>query len=155
MTPLMIPSDQFLTLHEIVAAARRNLAPGPWNYLAGATETETTMRRNRQALDSIAFRPRVLNDVRNVDPTSVFMGKPVRLPVMLAPVGGMESFSPGAAADAARGAAAFGIPQMLSSVCQPGLEATAAAADTVRVFQLYVRGDDAWVDDWVRRAKAN
>jgi isopentenyl diphosphate isomerase/L-lactate dehydrogenase-like FMN-dependent dehydrogenase len=23
------------------------------------------------------------------------------------------------------------------------------------VFQLYVRGDDAWVDDWVRRAKAH
>src|SRR5436190_19346127 len=44
---------------------------------------------------------------------------------------------------------------MLSSVCQPGLEETAAAADTVRVFQLYVRGDEAWVDDWVRRAKAN
>src|SRR5262245_3390389 len=42
---------------------------------------------------------------------------------------------------------------MLSSVCQPGLEKTAAAADTTRYFQLYVRGDDAWVDDFVRRAR--
>ena len=40
-------------------------------------------------------------------------------------------------------------------MCQPGLEETAHAADTVRVFQLYVRGDDAWVDDHVRRAKAS
>jgi glycolate oxidase len=40
-------------------------------------------------------------------------------------------------------------------VCQPGLEQTAAAADNLRVFQLYVRGDDAWTDDWVRRAKDN
>jgi len=151
----MSSADSFLTLQEIVAAARRNLAPGPWNYLVGATETETTMRRNRQALDSIAFRPRVLNNVSKVDTHSTFLGKKVRLPVMLAPVGGMESFAKGAAADAAKGAAQFGIPQMLSSVCQPGLEATAAAADTLRVFQLYVRGDDAWVDDWVRRAKAN
>jgi isopentenyl diphosphate isomerase/L-lactate dehydrogenase-like FMN-dependent dehydrogenase len=151
----MTKADQFLTLQEIVSAARRKLSPGPWNYLAGATETETTMRRNRQALDSIAFRPRVLNDVRQVDAGSTFLGTKVRLPVMLAPVGGMESFTEGAAADAARGAAQFGIPQMLSSVCQPGLEETAAAAETLRVFQLYVRGDDAWVDDWVRRAKAN
>ncbi len=151
----MNASEQFLTLQEIVAAARRNLAPGPWNYLAGATETETTMRRNRQALDAIAFRPRVLNDVSSVDCRSTFFGRDVRLPLMLAPVGGMESFAPGAAADAARAAAEFGIPQMLSSVCQPGLEATAAAADTVRAFQLYVRGDEAWIDDWVRRAKAN
>jgi isopentenyl diphosphate isomerase/L-lactate dehydrogenase-like FMN-dependent dehydrogenase len=44
---------------------------------------------------------------------------------------------------------------MLSSLCQPGLDATAAAANTVRVFQLYVRGDDAWVDDFVRRARDN
>ena len=151
----MNPKEQFLTLQEIVTAARRKLEPGPWNYLTGATETETTMRRNRQALDSIAFRPRVLNDVSKVDSSATFLGKRVRLPVMLAPVGGMESFAQGAAADAARGAAQFGIPQMLSSVCQPGLEATAAAANTLRVFQLYVRGDDAWVDDWVSRAKAH
>ncbi len=148
-------AERFLTLQEIVAAARRNLAPGPWNYLAGATETETTMRRNRQALDSIAFRPRVLNDVSTVDCSADFMGRKVRLPVMLAPVGGMESFAPGAAADAARGAAGFGIAQMLSSVCQPGLEAVAAAADNIRVFQLYVRGDEPWTDDWVRRARDN
>ena len=150
-----IAPESFLTLQEIVAAARRNLAPGPWAYLAGATESETTMRRNRQSLDALAFRPRVLNDVSRVDSRATFMGQPVRLPVMLAPVGGMESFVEGGAAAAAEGAAAFGIPQMLSSVCQPGLEATAAAAETLRVFQLYVRGDDAWVDDWVKRARDN
>jgi glycolate oxidase len=43
---------------------------------------------------------------------------------------------------------------MLSSVCNPGLEATAEAAkEGFRIFQLYVRGDDAWVDDWVKRAR--
>jgi isopentenyl diphosphate isomerase/L-lactate dehydrogenase-like FMN-dependent dehydrogenase len=146
-------ADGFLTLQEIVAAARANLAPGPWGYLIGGTETETTVRRNRQALDSIAFRPRVLRDVGSVDAGATFLGSRVRLPVMLAPVGGMESFVAEGAAAAARGAAQFGVPMMLSSVCQPGLEATAAAADALRVFQLYVRGDDAWVDDWVRRAR--
>jgi glycolate oxidase len=148
-------TERFLTLHEIVAAARANLAPGPWGYLIGGTETETTVRRNRLALDSIAFRPRVLRDVSAVDAKATFLGRAVRLPVMLAPVGGMESFDPDGAAAAARAAARFGVPLMLSSVCQPGLEATAAAADSLRVFQLYVRGDDAWVDDWARRARAH
>ena len=148
-------AEQFLTLHEIAAAARANLAPGPWGYLAGGAETETTVRRNRLALDSIAFRPRVLRDVSAVDSTATFLGRKVRLPVMIAPVGGMESFAAGGAADAARAAAQFGVPMMLSSVCQPGLEATAAAADALRVFQLYVRGDDDWVDDWGRRARAH
>jgi glycolate oxidase len=147
--------EEFLTLQEIVAAAQRNLPPGPWAYLIGGTETETTVKRNRHALDSIAFRPRVLRDVSKVDSTASFLGKPVRLPVMLAPIGGLESIVEGGAATAARAAAQFNVPQMLSSVCQPGLEQTAAAAPTVRSFQLYVRGDDAWVDDFVRRAKGN
>jgi glycolate oxidase len=145
--------EKYLTLHEIAAAARRNLAPGPWSYLIGGTETETTVRRNRHALDAIAFRPRVLRDMRRVDAQSQLLGERIRLPVLIAPVGGVESFVESGAAAAARASAAFGVPQMLSSVCQPGLEATAAAADCVRIFQLYVRGDAAWVDDYVRRAK--
>ncbi len=148
-------AQEFLTLHELVAAARANLAPGPWSYLIGGTETETTVRRNRQALDAIAFRPRVLRDVSRVDASAACLGRKVRLPVLLAPIGGLESFVEGGAAAAARGAARFGVPQMLSSVCKPGLEETAAAADTLRIFQLYVRGDDAWVDDHVRRARAH
>src|SRR6185369_9990420 len=148
-------TEPFLTLQEIVAAARANLKPGPWSYLIGGAETETTVRRNRLALDSIAFRPRVLRDVSRIDSSWKFLGKKARLPVMIAPIGGLESIAEGGAAAAARGSAQFGVPQMLSSVCQPGLEQTAAAADNIRVFQLYVRGDDAWTDDFVRRAKDN
>src|SRR6476659_3231626 len=149
----MNTNDEFLTLQEIYQAAQRNLAPGPWSYLIGGAETETTVRRNRHALDTLAFRPRVLRNVSRVDVSAKFLGKKTRLPVMLAPIGGLESIVEGGAATAARGAAQFGVPQMLSSVCQPGLEATAAAAKTTRVFQLYVRGDDAWTDDYVKRAR--
>src|SRR5688500_10265 len=148
-------AEQFLTLQEIVAAARRNLPPGPWSYLVGGAETETTVRRNRMALDSLAFRPRVLRDVSRIDSSALFLGRPVRLPVCLPPIAGLESIVPGGAADGARGAAAVGGPQMPSSGRQPGLEAPAAAGDTVRWFQLYVRGDDAWVDEHVRRACDN
>jgi glycolate oxidase len=147
--------ERFQTLHEIVRAARVNLAPGPWDYLIGGAETETTLKRNRQALDSVAFRPRVLRDVSKIDCTTSFLGRPARIPVMLAPIGSIETFAPGGGATAAQASAEFGIPQMLSSVCAPGLEAVAAAADNFRIFQLYVRGDDAWVDDHVRRAVAH
>src|SRR6266481_565129 len=145
--------EQFQTLHEIARAARRNLSDGPWDYLIGGTETETTVKRNRLAIDTVAFRPRVLRDVSKVDSSSTFFGRPVRLPVMLAPVGSVESFTPGGGATAAKGSGAFGVPHMLSSACNPGLEATAKAADNFRIFQLYVRGDDAFVDDHVKRAR--
>ena len=134
--------EEFLTLQEIVAAARRNLPPGPWAYLIGGAETETTVRRNRQALDSIAFRPRVLRDMSSISHSGKFFGVDTRLPLFLAPIGGLESIAEGGAAAAGRAAAQFGIPQMLSSVCKPGLEDTAKAG-AQRFFQLYVRGDTA------------
>jgi isopentenyl diphosphate isomerase/L-lactate dehydrogenase-like FMN-dependent dehydrogenase len=147
--------EQFQTIHELARAARRNLSDGPWDYLIGGTETETTVKRNRLAIDSVAFRPRVLRDVSKVDSSSTFFGRPVRLPVLLAPVGSVESFTPGGGATAAKASGAFGVPHMLSSACNPGLEATAKAADNYRIFQLYVRGDDAFVDDHVKRATDN
>jgi len=147
--------DRFQTLSELVKQAKLNLAQGPWDYMIGGAETETTLRRNRQALDSIAFRPRVLRNVSKVDATSTFFGRPVRIPVMIAPVGSVESFTPGGGATVARATGEFGVAQMLSSVCNPGLEATAAAADNFRIFQLYVRGDDSFMDDHVKRAKDN
>lgn len=144
--------DRFQTLHEIVRAARAALAAGAWDYLVGGTETETTLRRNRLAIDSLALRPRVLRDVARVDTTATLLGRPVRLPVLLAPIGSIETFTPGGGATAAEASAAFGVPQMLSSTCAPGLEEVARAADNFRLYQLYVRGDEAFVDDVVRRA---
>ncbi|HET8578916.1 MAG TPA: alpha-hydroxy acid oxidase [Methylomirabilota bacterium] len=147
--------ERFQTLHEVAKAARQNLAPGPWDYLIGGAETETTVKRNRQALDSIAFRPRVLRNVAKIDCRWSLFGRAVRIPVMLAPIGSIETFTEGGGATAAKASAEFGVPQMLSSVCNPGLEAVAAAADNFRIFQLYVRGDDAWVDEHVERAVAH
>jgi isopentenyl diphosphate isomerase/L-lactate dehydrogenase-like FMN-dependent dehydrogenase len=152
---LMWPEPDFQVLHEIVAKARQNLNQNDWDYIVGGTETETTLRRNRLAIDSLAFRPRVLRDVSHVDATVTAFGRKLRLPVVLAPVGSIESFHTGGAAAAVRAAQRFGVSHMLSSVCEPGLEGVAQVApDAARIFQLYVRGDDAFVDDHVARAIA-
>jgi isopentenyl diphosphate isomerase/L-lactate dehydrogenase-like FMN-dependent dehydrogenase len=153
--PNRVGQGGFETLHEIVKRARTNLDQNAWDYIIGGTETETTLRRNRMALDSLAFRPRVLRDVSRCDASVERLGRRLRLPVLLAPVGALESFEPGGGATVARAAEQFGVAHMLSSVCEPGLEAVAAAApDLLRIYQLYVRGDDAYVDDHVRRAMA-
>src|SRR5215470_9445499 len=153
---LAASGNDFQTLHEIVAKARQNLNQNDWDYIVGGAETETTLRRNRHALDSVAFRPRVLRDVSHIDSSVEVLGRRIRLPIFFAPVGSLECFHREAAADVVRAVGEFGVGHMLSSVCQPGLEKVAeAAADALRFFQLYVRGDDAWVDDYVARAVAN
>jgi isopentenyl diphosphate isomerase/L-lactate dehydrogenase-like FMN-dependent dehydrogenase len=149
-------SGDLLNLHEIVAKARQNLNQNDWDYIVGGVESETTLRRNRMALDAIAFRPRVLRDVSKVDTSVTQFGRKLRLPVVLAPVGSLESFHAAGAESVVRAVDKFGAAHMLSSVCDPGLEELAAAApDALRLYQLYVRGDEAWVDDHVERAIAH
>ena len=86
-----MPVD-FVTNQEIILAARRNLTQTVWDYLTGGAESETTMRRNRFGLDSLAFRPRVLADVSKIDPSTTFLGHRLKIPVMLAPIGSMQVF---------------------------------------------------------------
>ena len=146
-------ADHLATLHEIVEQARRRLPEGVWNYLVGGAESETTLRRNRQALDSIAFRPRVLRDVSGVDCSATLLGRTLRAPVLLAPIGSLQDLHPRGGAAVAEAAVGAGVAMMLSSASAPGLEATAeAGGDGLKIFQLYVRGDPDWVDDHVRRA---
>ncbi|MGD9880242.1 MAG: alpha-hydroxy acid oxidase [Reyranella sp.] len=144
--------NEFATLHEIVKAAKIRLNPNIWDYLIGGTETETTLRRNRMALDSIAFKPRVLRDVSKIDPSSEILGRRIRIPVMLAPVGSLESFEPGGGITVAKGAGAGGVTMLISSVTSLKLEDIVKGGAGPKIYQLYVRGDDKWVADRVKQA---
>src|SRR5262245_66030646 len=88
----MAGAPVFMNLHEIVAKARQNLNQNDWDYIVGGVESETTLRRNRLALDTVGFRPRVLRDVSAVDASTTAFARKLRLPVLLAPVGSLESF---------------------------------------------------------------
>ncbi len=147
---------KFQVLHQFVPAARANLDDGAWDYLIGGAETETTQKRNRLGFDKLAFRPRVMRDVSGLNASIDFLGRNLRLPIIMAPIGSLQQFSEDGGAGVSKAAGTFGVSHMLSSVCAPGLEAVAAAAPSAaRIFQLYVRGDEAWIDDHIDRAIAH
>ncbi len=139
------------TLQEIIQQAKRNLPHNVWDYIIGGTETETTLRRNRTAIDALAFKPRVLNDVSEIEAGGSLLGHDLRIPVLLPPIGSLQAMHPGGGAEAARAAEEFGIFQFVSSVCQPSLEEVAEASSAPKVFQLYLHGDEEWMDDIVAR----
>jgi len=144
---------EFVTNQEIIMAARRNLPDNVWHYLTGGAESETTMRRNRFGLDSLAFRPRVLVDVSKVDASTTFLGHKLRIPVMLAPIGSLQSITAGGGVAVAKVAEDFGTVNFVSSVTQPSLEEIAAASHSPKIFQLYVQGDLKWVETLIGRVK--
>ena len=140
-------NEPFLTLHEIVRAARARLNDHAWHYIVGGTETESAVRRNRWSIDRLALSPRVLRDVSEVDPSIDWFGRRLRMPLMFAPVGGLEHFWDTGPIPVTQAAGEFGIPHMLSSVCACDFAAVAQASpEALKMFQLYVHGDAAWVD---------
>ena len=143
---------KYLTLHEIAKHARENLDKNHWDYLMGGADTESSVRRNRHGLDSWVFRPRILNDVATVNVASEFLGTPMRIPVLLPPIGSVQVFEAGGGQSVAEAAAEYGVLQILSSVCTPDFEAVAAAVQGPRIYQLYLMGDQAWMDDIIERA---
>ena len=146
-------SLDFVSNEEIMQEARRRVNQGAWDYLVGGSESETTLRRNRLAFDRIAFRPRILVDVSNIDPSTTFMGQTLRIPAILAPIGSLQVFHPEAGVASTRAATEFGIMHAVSSVTEPALEETAAATSTPKIFQLYVHGDMKWTEDILGRVK--
>ncbi len=143
----------FVSNEEIIQEARRRLNQGVWDYLVGGSASETTLRRNRLAFDRIAFRPRILVDVSRIDPSTTFLGQPLRIPAILAPIGSLQVFDPAGAVAATTAATEFGILHAVSSVTAPSLEETAAATATPKIFQLYVHGDLQWTADILGRMK--
>lgn len=146
--------EEFATTNEILLAARRNVTQPVWNYITGAAETETTMRRNRHSLDSLAFRPRILCDVSDIDASTSLLRHRLRIPAMLAPIGSLQTITPEGGIAVAEAAAEFGTINFVSTVTQPSLEEIAASTAHPKFFQIYIRGDDKWVDDLIDRAVA-
>ena len=146
-------ATDFVSNQEIIIQARCNLSKNVWDYLTGGAESETTMRRNRFGLDSLAFRPRVLVDVSVIDASTTFLGHQLKIPVMLAPIGSLQSLTPEGGVAVAKAAEEFGTVNFVSSVTQPSLEEIAAASRNPKIFQLYVQGDMKWVEDLLARVK--
>lgn len=143
---------KFVTLHQMVKLARENLDRDQWDYLMGGADTESALRRNRFGLDGWVFRPRILRDVSTVDTATDLLGCSLRIPVLLGPIGSLQIFEAAGGAGVAAAAREFGVLQMLSSRCTPDFEVVARAVPGPRIYQLYLEGDQAWMDDIVARA---
>ena len=146
-------SLDFVTNQEVIIAARRNLTQDIWDYLSGGSESETTMRRNRLGFDSLALRPRVCVDVSKIDTSTTFLGQKLRIPVMMAPIGSLQTITPEGGVAVAKAAAEFGTMNFVSSVTQPSLEEIAASTNHPKIFQLYIRGGLEWCEEILERVK--
>ncbi len=141
-------------ISDLRAIARRRLPRGVFDYIDGGAEDEITLTANTQAFRRIEFRPRVLRDVSAVDPSTTLLGRPLPIPLVLAPTGFPRSIHPDGELAAARAAARAQLPYTLSTLSTYSIEEVAAAARGPQWFQVYVWRDRGLVKEMIERAAA-
>nr|WP_294976598.1 FMN-dependent L-lactate dehydrogenase LldD [uncultured Pseudomonas sp.] len=136
------------------AAAQRKLPPFLFHYADGGAYAERTLRNNVDDLANIALRQRVLKNMSELSLETTLFNETLSMPVALAPVGLTGMYARRGEVQAARAAAAKGIPFTLSTVSVCPIEEVAPAIDRPMWFQLYVLKDRGFMRNALERAKA-
>jgi L-lactate dehydrogenase (cytochrome) len=133
------------------ALAKARLPHFLFEYLDGGSYDEVTLRRNVGDLQRVALRQRVLRDVSSIDLSTRLFGKSWAMPVGLAPVGLSGLYARRGEVQAARAAAAAGVPFALSTLSACSIAEVARAAPLW--FQLYIVKDRGFVSEMIAWAK--
>jgi L-lactate dehydrogenase (cytochrome) len=155
LDPVKRRLSRAVTIGDLRDIARRQVPQAVFDYVDGAAEEETSLRRTRETFQKVEFIPQVLRDVSSVDPSTTILGKPSTLPLVFAPTGFTRMMNHEGEPAVARVAQNTGIPYALSTMGTTALEALAEAAPQARRwFQLYLWKDREASRDLIARAKA-
>ena len=133
--------------------ARKRLPNMFFEYIDGGSYAEVTLGRNVADLEAIALRQRVMRDMSRLDMSVQTLGQTMKMPVGLAPVGMAGMYARRGETQAARAAAAAGVPFCLSTVGVCSIEEVAGAG-VAPWFQLYMLKDRGYMRELIARAKA-
>lgn len=134
--------------------ARRRIPRAIFEYADRGSYDEITFHRNRNDLEALEFRQRVLVDVSNQHLATTFLGQPAAIPVAIAPTGLTGLFHADGEMLGARAAEAFGIPFCLSTMSICSIEDVRGATTKPFWFQLYMMRDRSFSAELIERAKA-
>jgi L-lactate dehydrogenase (cytochrome) len=140
--------DDLRTLH------KRRVPKAFFDYADRGSYAEETLRANREDLQQIKLRQRILVDVSKRDMSTTILGEPSALPLILAPVGLLGMQHGDGEIHACRAAQAAGIPFTQSTMSICSIEDIAAAVDKPFWFQLYVMKDRGFIKALIERAIA-
>jgi L-lactate dehydrogenase (cytochrome) len=134
--------------------ARRRVPRAFFDYVEAGSYAQETLRANREDMQRIKLRQRVLVDMSKRDLSTIIVGEPAPLPLGLGPVAMTGLVHGDGEILACRAAQQAGIPYTLSTMSICSIEDVAAAVGKPFWFQLYVMRDRGFVRSLIERAAA-
>ncbi len=145
-------SARYLSLEDFETHARRRLPRMLYGFVAGAAETSASLRCNRASFERYALVPRVLVDTGTRSTATTLLGRRYAAPFGIAPLGASALCAYRGDVVLAQGAAAAGIPMILSASSLIPLEQVREAGGDW--YQAYLPGDGARIEALVARVAA-
>lgn len=150
----MADTPKLITPDDYEDWAREHLDRGTYDFVAGGSGSELTLRENRDAFDRFRLVPRVLRDVSSVSCAAEVFGASLNAPVFVSPMGMQRLVHDEAELGTARATRDAGIGFMVATASTCTIEDVAAEGGSSLWFQLYWRRDREITRDLVERAAA-
>jgi len=145
--------DRAVNIEDLRALTRRRLPRAIFDFFDGGAEDEVTLRENRAAFERVRLLPKVLVNVAQVDMGTEILGRASRLPLAIAPTGGISAGRAGAELILARAAKAVGVPFTLATPAAFTLERVAEDVGGRLWFQLYAVRNVEFREKLISRAR--
>jgi heme/flavin dehydrogenase (mycofactocin system) len=140
---------------ESVAVARRRaekrLPRSVFGAIVAGAEAGVSMSDNLRAFDELGLRPLAAGQGSGCDMSTIIMGQPSSMPVMISPTG-VQAVHPDGEVAVGRATAARGVPMGLSSFGSKPLEEV-IEANSQTFFQMYWAGDRDSMSARMERAR--
>jgi L-lactate dehydrogenase (cytochrome) len=148
------PMKHITCIEDLRELHGRKVPKAFFDYADRGSYSEQTLRANREDLERIKFRQRILVDVSKRDLSTAILGEAAALPLILAPVGLLGMQHGDGEILACRAAQAAGVPFTLSTMSICSIEDVAASVQKPFWFQLYVMKDRGFIKALIERAIA-
>jgi 4-hydroxymandelate oxidase len=146
--------EKIINLASLEQLARPRLSKMSFDFVAGGSDDEWTLRRNMAAWHDTELLPRVLRYSRERSLETTLLGQRLAHPILMAPMGFQCLAHPEGEVAAARGAAAAKAVYVLSTTSTKSIEEVAQESQGPKWFQLYVYKDRSITKNLVERAVA-
>ena len=146
-------SDPLINIADYARLARRTLSKGALDYFEGGARDEITLRENTAGWEGLKLYYRVLAGVGPRDLTTTVLGKPISMPIVVAPTAFHKLACEAGEIATAVAAKAAKTLFILSSLSNTAMESVFAQAASPRWFQLYIYKDRGITHELVKRAE--
>ena len=146
-------ADRYLNIADLREGSRKRLPKGVFEFFERGSEDEVSLNENRAAFRRIKLRNKVLVDVSTRHTRTELFGKPMAMPLAVAPTGAAGLTWYEGELEVARAAARFGVPFTLATPSLTSIERIATVEEGRNWFQLYMWRERELSHALVKRAQ--